>query len=65
MDYTIRKPNRTHRKNTKRISKDFKPFEYLDSSKKTQRRMKIKYARAAKQKEKEFLEKEIEGVLYK
>lgn len=60
MKSLIRKPNRTHRSNKKRISKDFEHFEYMDSSSKAQRRIKKKYAKAARRREKEYLEEEID-----
>lgn len=66
MDANIRKPNRTYRSNKKRIVskfKDFEDFDYIKKQSKSQRKLKKKYARAAKQNEKEFLEKEIDKIL--
>lgn len=59
MDYFIRKPNRTHRKNNKRIVSKFKDFEDFDQYKKqskAQRKLKKKYSRAAKQREKQEID---------
>lgn len=56
MDYSIRKPNRTHRSNKKRIVSKFRDFENFDEVKKhskAQRKLKKKYSRIAKQREKD------------
>ena len=59
MNYSIRKPNRTHRSNKKRIVSKFRDFENFDDFKKqskAQRKLKKKYSRIAKQREKEELQ---------